>query len=140
MATSDVNNGNAILTLAGTGIATTYAEPGTGYPMGAAAATGVRLFVGITLVGGSSVTTVTVAADVSNDDGSTWAPILLTLHSGAGSTNTDVAITVSAGTTTAWLVTVSPLHVGGTRLLRVKAKANAAGSAGDSVSVTATAW
>lgn len=139
MPTIDINNGDSVLTLTTTGIAATYTA-GNAFQAGATGVIGLHLWPLIVLGGGSAVNAITFAVEVSND-ATNWAAVLSIPHDGAGAQNTEPQFAgLVAGATVLKHISVPPQYLGSAKYVRLKAKANAAGGAGDSLTVKATGW
>jgi len=127
----ELYKGDPVLSLVGADLTTSYSVSVASFQAGACGGVGVSLWCKAQSAAAGSITTITVALEVSRD-GTNWAPLLSTLHLSGGTTNVEQALTVSAGGGAVYRnLTVNPIHIGSAPYVRVKAKANAAGTAAD---------
>ena len=139
MSTIDINKGDSVLTLAGAAIAVTYTA-GSGFQAGGAGVVGLQLWATIVTDAASSINTVTFAVETS-DDGLTYAPTLAVPHVGAGTQDVEPSFGgLAVGTTYKRRISVLPQYIGTAKYVRLKAKANAAGTGTDAIGVVGTGW
>lgn len=139
MSTIDVNGGSAVLSLAGTAILTTYTA-GSVFYAGSAGLVGLQLWATITTDGATSINTVTFALETSEDN-TNWSQTLSIPHEGAGAQTLEPSFAgLAAGATVVRRISVPPYFIGAAKYVRLKGKANAAGTGADAISVKGTAW
>lgn len=126
---ASMDQGNVLPAALGTAITSSYNASTTSSPIYAPRAGTVSVFVNCTTVGGSSITDVTLKIEARDRDGIWYDVQSKRQDTGASNIEHNFVLGAAPQTERPLLITCTD-HAGATAV-RVKAKANASGSAGD---------